>query len=64
MFQIPYLYDYTTKICRKQAEVFQNRDNVNAQNIGKSETQHRKYKRLKRGGGQVFKRLICLKYMN
>jgi hypothetical protein len=27
-FQIPYVYDYVTKICRKQAEVIQTHDNV------------------------------------
>jgi len=35
-FQIPYVYDYITKICRKQAEVIQNHDNVNFRNIGKT----------------------------
>jgi len=27
---------------------------VNIRNVGKSETQHRKHKRLKLGGGQVY----------
>jgi hypothetical protein len=26
-FQIPYVYDYVTKLCRKQAEVIQNHEN-------------------------------------
>jgi hypothetical protein len=26
-FQIPYVYDYITKLCRKQAEVIQNHEN-------------------------------------
>jgi len=52
-FQIPYVYDYITKICRKQAEVMQNHEHVNVQNIGKSEAQHREHKRLKLGGGQA-----------
>jgi len=34
-FQIPYVYDFITKTCRKQAEVLQNQYNVNVQNIGK-----------------------------
>jgi len=55
-FQIPNLCDCVTKICRKQAEVIHNRDNVNVQNIGKSETQHRKHKRLKLGGGWAYDR--------
>jgi len=35
--QIPYVHDYVTKICRKQAEVIQIQDNVNVRNIGKKE---------------------------
>jgi hypothetical protein len=52
-FQIPYVYDDVTKICRKQVEVIQNRDNDNVRNIGKIEAQHRKHNRLKVGGGQA-----------
>jgi hypothetical protein len=26
-FQIPYVYDYITKLCRQQAEVIQNHEN-------------------------------------
>jgi hypothetical protein len=50
-FQIPYVYDYITKICRKRAH-----DNVNVRSIGKNEAQHRKYKRLTLGGGQAYDR--------
>jgi hypothetical protein len=32
-FQIPYVYDYITKLCRQQAEVIQNYDNENVRNI-------------------------------
>jgi hypothetical protein len=53
-FQISYLYGYITKICRKQAEVTQNHYNMNVQNIGMSEAQHRKYERLKLGGGEPY----------
>jgi len=53
IFQIPYVNDYITKICRKQAEVLQYHGNVNIRNIGKIEAQNRKCKRLKLGGGQA-----------
>jgi hypothetical protein len=48
------MYDFTTKLCRQQAEVIKNHDNENVRNIGKGEAPHRKYKRLKLGGGQVY----------
>jgi hypothetical protein len=48
-FQIPYVYDYITKSCRQQAEVTQNHENENVRYMG-----HRKYKRLKLGGGHVY----------
>jgi hypothetical protein len=53
-FQIPYVYDYETKICRQQAKVIQNHENVRY--IGQGEARHRKYKRLKLGGGHVYDR--------
>jgi hypothetical protein len=46
-FQIPYVYDYITKLCRKQAEIIHNHENVC--NIGQGETPHRNHKRLKLG---------------
>jgi hypothetical protein len=55
-FKIPYFYGYVTKVCRKQAEVVQNHENMNVSNIGQSEAQHRKFKRLKLGGGQAYDR--------
>jgi hypothetical protein len=55
-FKIPYVYDYTTKSCRQHAEVIQNHDNENVRNIGQDEAGHRKYKRLKLGGGQAYDR--------
>jgi hypothetical protein len=33
-FNIPYIYDYITKLCRKQAEIIQNHGNANVCNIG------------------------------
>jgi hypothetical protein len=35
-FQILYIYDYVTKLCRKQAEVIQNHENVNVRYIGQA----------------------------
>jgi hypothetical protein len=55
-FQIPYVYDYITKLCRQQAEVIQNHENDNVRTIGQGEARHRKYKKLKLGGGQAYDR--------
>jgi len=55
-FQIPYVHDYTRKMCTKQPEVIQTHNNVNVQNTDKNEAQYRKYKRLKLGGGQTYDR--------
>jgi hypothetical protein len=53
-FEIPYVYDYITKLFRKQTEVIQNHENENVRYIGQGEAQHRKYKRLKLGGGHLY----------
>jgi hypothetical protein len=53
-FSIPYIYDYVTKLSMQQAEVIQNHENVNVRNIGQGKAWHRKYKRLKLGGGQAY----------
>jgi hypothetical protein len=56
-FEIPYAYDYVTKTCRQQAEVIQNHENENVRYIiEQGKTRHRKYKRLKLGGGHVYDR--------
>jgi hypothetical protein len=55
-FQIPYLYDYISKLCKQQAEIIQNHDNENVRNIEQGEARHRNYKRLKLGGGHVYDR--------
>jgi hypothetical protein len=55
-FQIPYFYDYMTKFCRKQAEIIHNHENGNVHNIGQGKTPHKKYKRLKLGGGHLYDR--------
>jgi hypothetical protein len=39
-----------------QAEVIQNHENANVSNIGQGEPRHKKYKRLKLGGGQPYDR--------
>jgi hypothetical protein len=36
-FQIPYMYDYITKVCRKQVEIIQNHENENVRNVGQGE---------------------------
>jgi hypothetical protein len=53
-FKLPYVYDYITKLCRQQAEVIQNHENV--RNIGQGEARHWKYKKLKLGGGHAYDR--------
>jgi hypothetical protein len=53
-FKLPHIYDYINKLCRQQAEVIQNRENANVRCIGQGEARHRKYKRLKLGGGQAY----------
>jgi hypothetical protein len=50
-FHLPYVFDYMTKFCRQQAEVILNHNNKNVCYIGQGEARHRKYKRLKLGGG-------------
>jgi hypothetical protein len=55
-FKIPYVHDFITKLCRQQAEVIQNHHNPNFRVIGQGEAQHKKYKRLKLGGGEVYDR--------
>jgi hypothetical protein len=50
-FNLAYAYDYITKLCRKQAEVIRNHENQHVHGIGQGEARHRKYKRLKLGGG-------------
>jgi hypothetical protein len=55
-FKIPFVYDYITKLYGQQAEVIQNHDNENVHTIGQGEARHRKYKRLKLGGGQAYDR--------
>jgi hypothetical protein len=55
-FNIPYIYDYITKLSRQEAKVIQNNENANVRNIEQGEARQRKYKRLKLGGGQEYDR--------
>jgi hypothetical protein len=55
-FKIPYVYDYIIQLCRAQAEVILHHVNPNVRSIGQREVRHRKYKRLKLGGGQAYSR--------
>jgi hypothetical protein len=45
-FKIPYLYDYVSKLCRRQAEVILNHENPNVRAIGQGEPRHRKLRGL------------------
>jgi hypothetical protein len=51
--RIPYVYDYKTKLCRTQAEVILNDENLNVRGI-RQEAIHRMYKRLKLSGSQAY----------
>jgi hypothetical protein len=53
-FNLSYVYDYITKLCRQQAEVIENHENEHVCGIGQGEARHRKYKRLKFGCGQAY----------
>jgi hypothetical protein len=37
VFNLPYLYDYITKFCRRQAEVIHNHENEHVRGIGQDE---------------------------
>jgi hypothetical protein len=49
------IYKQTTQPVEKA--VILNHNNENVRNIGQGEAHHRKYKRLKLGGGQAYDRL-------
>jgi hypothetical protein len=54
------VYDYITKLCRREAELILNQKNPNVREIGLGEARHRKYKTLKLGGGQAYDRSSAL----
>jgi hypothetical protein len=39
-FNLPYVYDYITKLCRKQAEAIENHENEHVRGIGQGEARH------------------------
>jgi hypothetical protein len=41
-FNLFYVYNYITKLCRQQAEVIQNHENEHVLSIGQGEARHRK----------------------
>jgi hypothetical protein len=49
-------WEKITKLCRKQADVIQNHETEHVRGVGQGEAIHRKYKRLKFGGGQTYNR--------
>jgi hypothetical protein len=55
-FNLLYVYNCITKLCRQQVEVTLNHENERVHSIGQGEDRHRKYKRLKFGGGQAYDR--------
>jgi hypothetical protein len=55
-FNLPYVYDYVTKLCRQQPKVTENQKNEHVRSTGQGKARHRKYKRLKLGGSQVYDR--------
>jgi hypothetical protein len=55
-FNLPYVYDYITKLCRQKAEVIQNHENEHVRSIGQVEAGYRKYRELKPGGSQAYDR--------
>jgi hypothetical protein len=55
-FKIPYVYNYIAKLWWREAEVILNHKNQNVRATGQGEARHRKHKRLKLGGGQVYGR--------
>jgi hypothetical protein len=55
-FNLPYVYDYITKLCRQQAQVIRNHENEYVSGIGQGEIRPRKHKMFKLGGGYVYDR--------
>jgi hypothetical protein len=55
-FQVQYIYDYVTKMCRQEAEVIENHEIANVRDIGKTKTDTENSKRLKLDDGQAYNR--------
>jgi hypothetical protein len=43
-FNLPYVYGYVRKLCRRQTEAIQNHENAHVLGIGQDEARHRKYR--------------------
>jgi hypothetical protein len=56
VLNLPYIYNYITKLCRQQAQVIQNHENKHVRGIGQGDARHKKYKRIKLGGVQAYDR--------
>jgi hypothetical protein len=50
----PYVYDYVTKLCRRQAEAIQNHENEHVRVIAQGEARYGEYKRLNLSDGQNY----------
>jgi hypothetical protein len=55
-FNIPYIYDYITKLCRQQVKIIQCHENANVRHIDKAKLNTEKCMSLKLGGGQAYDR--------
>jgi hypothetical protein len=55
-FNLPYICDYITKSCKRQAKVIENHENEHVRGIGQGEARHIKYERHKLGSGQTYDR--------
>jgi hypothetical protein len=53
-FNIPCVCDFITQLCRQRKEVIHNQANATVRYLKQGESMHRKYKRLKPGGGQAY----------
>jgi hypothetical protein len=53
-FNLPYVYEYKTKLWSKKAEVIENHENEHIRSIGQGEVRHRKYERFKHVGCQAY----------
>jgi hypothetical protein len=52
------MYDYITNLRKQQAQGIQNHESTHIQNTEQGKARHRKYTRLKLGGGQEYDRSI------
>jgi hypothetical protein len=53
-FNLPYVCDYITKFCIKEAEISRNYENEYIHSTGHMEARCRKYKRFEVGGSQAY----------